>query len=575
MPVNSTEQLRLPPQMPGPKAPPPSSLRLPHWIALWAAALAAAVVMTWPLASGLGTLGRTANSGDGRFAVWNVAWVAHALTTDPTGVYDANIFHPHERTLAYSEANLGAGTLAIPAWLATKNPYAAHNTVVLFVFAASVVFTWLLARRLTGDGAAAATAAAIYAFCPYVFAHTPHIQLLMVAGIPMCLLAFHRLVDAPSPRRGAVLALALAAQALSCAYYGVSAGLTIGYATIFYAWSRRLWGSLAYWAAIAIAAAGSVAIVLPFFLPFLSIQDDTGFARSLDDARTWSAYVRSYLASGSHAHEWMLPLIKEWNGAVLFPGFLALILGVAGVVVGLRRQASGARWSQDRETVVLYGSVAVLTFWATLGPRAGLYTLFYHVIPVFSFLRAPERMGIVVMLCIAVLAAFAVRALGDRWPSRRRALGVAACVAVLLEINDVPFNWRADLPAPQPYKVLAQMPRGAVAEFPFYGTRSDFHLHTRYMLYSTAHWQPLVNGYSDHIPADFRTAAPILATFPSRHAFDELKARRVRYVTINRGRYGRVGAPEVMQRLRPFMAHLRPVADDGDLAIFEVVSWPR
>ena len=449
---------------------------------------------------------------------------------------------------------------------------------MLFGFAASVVFTWLLARRLVGDGAAAATAAALFAFCPYVFAHTAHIQLVMIAGIPMCMLAFHALVDDPTPRRAVLLAAALAAQALSCAYYGVSVGLTIGYGTLFYAWSRRLWASPRYWIAIAIAAVGSVAIVLPFFLPFLSIQNETGFARSLDDARPWSAYVRSYLASGSHAHEWMLPLIKDWNSAVLFPGFLGLILALSGAVIAWRRTNPGsAAWSRDRETAVLYGSVAVLTFWATLGPRAGLYTVFYHVIPVFSFLRAPERMGTVVMLCVAVLAAFAVRALGDRWPARRLAVGAAACLAVLLEINDVPFNWRADVLPPQPYRVLAQMPRGAVAEFPFHGRRIDFHLHTRYMLNSTAHWQPLVNGYSDHIPADFRESAPVLGTFPSGHAFEDLRARRVRYITINRGPngYGRVEGPLVMERLQPYMEHLRPVADDGEVAIFEVVSWPR
>ena len=88
---------------------------------------------------------------------------------------------------------------------------------------------------------------------------------------------------------------------------------------------------------------------------------------------------------------------------------------------------------------------------------------------------------------------------------------------------------------PQPYRVLAQMPRGAVAEFPFYDRRIDFHLHTRYMLNSTAHWQPLVNGYSDHIPADFRESAPCSATFPSRRSFEALRERRVRYITINRG----------------------------------------
>jgi hypothetical protein len=561
----------------------PGPLHLHQWMVLWAAGLLAAVVMTWPLAYGLGSLGRTQNSGDGRFAVWNVAWVAHALTTNPARVYDANIFHPHRRTLAFSEANLGAGTLAVPGWIATRNPLAAHNSVVLFVFAASVVFTWLLARRLTGDGPAAATAAALFAFCPYVFAHTAHIQLLMIAGIPMCMLAFHRLVDAPSPARGVVLGVALAAQALSCAYYGVSVGLTIGYATLFYAWSRRLWLSRRFWLGIATAAVASIAIVLPFFLPFLEIQRETGFARSLDDARQWSAYVRSYLASGSHAHAWLLPIIKDWNSSVLFPGFLAMGLGIAGAIAAVRgvalpvdpagsaeRDARG----RDRETAILYGSIALLTFWATLGPRAGLYTLFHHTVPVFSFLRAPERMGIVVMLCLAVLAAFAVRAMGARFPRHRRTIAALACAAALVELNDIPFNWRTENPFPQPYRLLAQMPRGAVVEFPFYDRRIDFHIHTQYMLYSTAHWQPLVNGYSDHIPEDFRSAAAALATFPSPASFDEMRRRRVRYLTIHRSRYGRAAAPEIRRRLTPFEPHLRLLADDGDVILYEVVSWP-
>ena len=201
------------------------------------AACAAAVVMTWPLAAGIGHLGRTQNTGDGRFSVWNIAWVAHALSTDPIDLFDANIFYPHRRTLAFSESNIGPGLLAVPVWVATRNPFATHNVVLLLAFATSVAGAWLLARRLTGDPAAAATAAVLFGFCPYVFSHTAHIQLLMSAGIPICLLLFHKLVDAPTPRRGVVLGLGLAAQALSCAYYGISAGLTIGLAVLFLAWS--------------------------------------------------------------------------------------------------------------------------------------------------------------------------------------------------------------------------------------------------------------------------------------------------------------------------------------------------
>ena len=107
------------------------------------------VLMTWPLASGMGHLGRTQNSGDGRFAVWNVAWVAHALTTSPADLFDANIFYPHRRALAFSEANIGAGTLAVPVWAATHNPFAAHNSVVLMAFSASVILH--VAARTSAD----------------------------------------------------------------------------------------------------------------------------------------------------------------------------------------------------------------------------------------------------------------------------------------------------------------------------------------------------------------------------------------------------------------------------------------
>ena len=539
-----------------------------------AAALGITIVMTWPLVTGLDSLGRTQNSGDARFAVWNVAWVAHALTTDPGGLYDANIFYPNRRTLAFSEANIGAGTLAVPAWLATRNPFTAHNTVVFMAFTASVVFTWLLGRRLTGDPAAAATAAVLFAFCPYVFAHTAHIQLLMIAGIPLCLLLFHRLADAPSVWRGCALGAALAAQGLSCAYYGVSVGLTIGYATLFVAWYRGSWRSRIYWLSIGVAAAVSIAIVLPFFLPYLDIQEETGFARSLDESRQWSAYLRSYLASGAHAHEWLLPIIRDWNQSVLFPGFVAIALGLAGGLVTWRGNHRERR-SRDRETALLYSSIALLTFWATLGPRAGLYTVFYNVIPVFSFLRAPERMGVVVSLCLAVLAAFAVRALRDRFPARRGIVATVACAAALLELNDIPFDWREADPIPASYQVLAGLPRGPVVEFPFYDRRIDFHIHSRYMLNSTFHWQPLVNGYSDHIPADFRTVAPVLATFPSRESFGAMRQRRVRYLTLHRSRYGRSAAADIEQRLAPYLSHLRLMADDGDVLIYEIVSWPK
>jgi hypothetical protein len=115
-----------------------------------------------------------------------------------------------------------------------------------------------------------------------------------------------------------------------------------------------------------------------------------------------------------------------------------------------------------------------------------------------------------------------------------------------------------------------------LVEFPFYERRIDFHIHTKYMLNSTTHWQPLLNGYSDYIPPDFRTLAVTLAPFPSKESFTAMRERRVRYLAIHRGRdgYGGATAPEIERRLQPYLLHLRLLADDGGMVLYEVVSWP-
>ena len=46
------------------------------------------------------------------------------------------------------------------------------------------------------------------------------------------------------------------------------------------------------------------------------------------------------------------------------------------------------------------------------------------------------------------------------------------------------------------------------------------------MLNSTAHWQPLVNGYSDHIPADFRKTVVPLSSFPVARVVRHSRAGR-------------------------------------------------
>src|SRR5439155_21522247 len=56
--------------------------------------------------------------GDPLFSMWRLAWVAHQLPLDPRHLFDANIFHPAMRTLAYSDAMIVPALIGAPAlWL--------------------------------------------------------------------------------------------------------------------------------------------------------------------------------------------------------------------------------------------------------------------------------------------------------------------------------------------------------------------------------------------------------------------------------------------------------------------------
>jgi hypothetical protein len=521
------------------------------------------VAITFPVAFRLGSLARLENA-DGQFGVWNVSWVARTLVLDPLRVFDANIFYPSRGTLAYSEANLGAGVLAIPVYWATLDPIAAYNFVLLASFVLSAVTAYALAQYLTGHRAAAAVAAVCFAYCPYVFSHLPHIQLLFIGGLPLGLLTLHRLVDRPGLGRGVLLGLALAFQTYLCAYYGLFLVLAVGYGVIFFAVSRRLWADRRFLGGLAAGALVAALVTLPLVVPYLAHRQAIGDVRTLESSRLWAATWRTYFASAAYAHAWMLPLVGRW-GELLFPGFVATLLGSAGAVAGWL--AGGRR----RELVVFYASLGALAFWASFGPDAGLYRLLHATMPGFTFLRAPSRFGVFPLLTLSVFAGMALAA-GLPRPARGRAAAALAFVLAVAE-SMVPLNFRPVPPTSPAHQQLAALPPGALLELPVYSQRFAF-LRARYMLWSTVHWKPLVNAYSDYTPPEFLERLPAIAQFPSQEAFDAL-APGVRYALFHLDAYRKPETREALEAgLRAFAAYLRPLYADDDTLLYEILEYP-
>lgn len=521
-----------------------------------------ASVFTLPVIFHFTNAGRI-DTNDGRWSIWVVSWVAHALTTDPWQLFRANIFFPHTNALAFSEGNIVEGVIGAPVWAVTKNPYTTHNFVFLFSFVQSFVATYYLLRHLTGDRRAAIVCGVMYAYCPFAFVRQAHIQLLMIGFLPWCLLAWHRFLDRVSVVRALELGVVMWLTGLACAYYGIFAGGMIALAATWFAIARGQWKDLRYWAMVALAAVTSVGLIAPFFLPYLQMQESTGFQRTI--AGQYSANPGAWLLSSAWAHRWWAPYLNQPSEA-LFPGIMAIVLGVTGARVALRSEWRDAAW--------YYIGLAIVTLWITFGPAAGVYTLLYHTVPVFSFLRAPSRAGIVVTLCLVVLAAPAMVAI-----MKRRGANLAFAVLLLLVIADLyraPLRTREAAPLPMAYQELARLPKAPTIEMPYWATSIEYHGHAEYMLASTWHWQPLINGYSDHIPQDWRDSAPILNTFPSREAFAVLEPLQAKYAVIHFDLMRREDRDAMRQRLDVAYAnYLRPVIKDGDVWLYEITGWPR
>jgi hypothetical protein len=199
----------------------------------------------------------------------------------------------------------------------------------------------------------------------------------------------------------------------------------------------------------------------------------------------------------------------------------------------------------------------------------------FDTVPLFSFLRAPARMGVIVALCLTVLSSAAL-APWLRAMRRPRAWTAALVLVAALELNGAPLaNQREAPPVPEAYRVLARLPRGPLAEFPYFYRRGDFPRHAEYMLGATVHWQPLINGYSDHIPAEWRETVTPLSSFPTRESFSILGKLGARYAVFHLGMYDRRSRARLIERLDTYGRYLRPLVKQDDVWLYEIVDWPN
>lgn len=509
-----------------------------------------AIAHTWPLASRLDYWSRHDNA-DTILNEWVLAWIAHILPQHPFQLFNANIFYPEPRTLAFSEHMIVQGLLGLPLFAAGISPLVVYNLVLLAGFVLTAFSMYVLILRWTEDHAAGILAGCLAAFNAHTFTRLPHLQALHVEFLPVVLLLLDRLMTKPRVWTGVLLGIAFALQGLTSYYWLVFTAFGVAAAAIV---RREAWRGANARVLVVPAIAAVVtaaAMLLPFLWPYFRVSATLGVVRSLDDVALYSGGWRDYLSTPGRLHflAWSHIVWGPGGKTPLFPGLVSL--GFAAVALaGVRRDAR----------VLMLAAVVLVSLLLSLGTNLPGYGALYAAIPLLRGIRAPVRAGHLVLIALAALAGLGLARV--RRGRSARLAGVLAAGAVFLATAEA---WVAPIgfkPGKHPASVAAVLknePRAVVACFPMPPPNAPF-TNAQYMLDSMLHWKPMLNGYSGFVPASYVRHWELLKDFPAPGALAYLKHTGVTHVIT----YGDAPSSDALQR----------IAGDGDVTVFRL-RWER
>jgi PA14 domain-containing protein len=516
--------------------------------------IALAILHTWPLASDPARLSRNDN-GDTMLNEWTLAWFAHQAPRDPLHLYDANIFYPERRTLAYSEAMIVQSAIGAPIRWLGAGPVLVYNLVLLAGFVLTGWTMSLVIAKWTGDWIAGLASGILIGFNAHTLTRIPHLQAHHVEFLPLALFALDRLLRQQSARHAISLSLWFTLQALTSVYLLVFTAVAMIAATLARPedwWGRR---SSAVFRQAMLAAGLAGVILLPFLLPYWHLYEEQGLSRSLAEVRMYSASWTDYLMTPGRLHyAWWSH--RFGRGTALFPGFVGL--GLTGLAIWL----GGAMKNQRARMCLAAGLCGVLL---SFGPKLPGYAMLYEFVPPLHAIRAAARFGYLGIVAVAMVGGFGLAELRRRLPGRiARPLSVLVLVLAALEPFAAPLGLKRAADISPIYRQVRSEPGAIVVEMPFPSPRAVF-VNAQYMLNSTAHWKPILNGYSGFVPGSYRVHSELLSGFPDATSIAALQALGVTHVFVHLGSYG----ADSVRRIDTTAA-LRKMAQEGTIALYRL-----
>jgi hypothetical protein len=332
------------------------------------------------------------------------------------------------------------------------------------------------------------------------------------------------------------------AQFFSCIYYGMFLTLALALAAPLLLLTPGRAPHVAIARAVLVGALLCAVPLWAYVAPYRANQQTLG-ARAAWEIDAWSASPDSFVSAPPENRLYGQRL-STYGGTEkrLFPGVLALLLGIVGL------------WAaRSRRDIWMYVAVLVMSGVLALGTRTPVYSAMLSLVAPLRGLRAPARFGMVMALAVAVLAG-----LGASWvlartrrPAWRHLIGLLLVGGLLIEYASVVGPLRPYVQRPPVYAMwLRAQPAGAVLELPAPRSWGLPLYDPEWSYLARFHRHRLVNGYSGYYPRSYLDLLNSLVHFPDAGSLETLHAHGVRYIVVHEDRYLPVDFLEFDSRLR-------------------------
>ena len=483
---------------------------------IFAVFTALTVVMTWPLPRYMGIA--VQDLGDPLYKIWIIRAVQHQLVNQPGDFWDANMGYPFEMSLLFSEPLIGTALLHWPIFLVTGNDVLGYNTLFLLSFVTVGAGMALLIRELTGSSGAGVVAGAMAAFSPYRYGHLSHLNLLSYGWLMLSLWMIVRFARTRQLRYASFGCALLILQFHASDTLAVFSLVVVAVFICACIWSYCLQRDRTFLIGAAAFVVLPVASFFPVIAGRLEMNRIYGFERTMSELIRGSAIPADYLSVHPHNYLWG-GILREAYPNPLFPGLIAIVAAVIGLVLCLRRLTP---WIATGAVLIVFGVVM------SLGPQLDAggrtiplpYQLFAEYVPGGDSMRDVARFGVLALLGVHLLAGLGIAALlglaRARIPEARWTVVSVTAIVVLTALTLMEYRTETSAESvdrsPERlavYEWLADQPDGPVLELPADGHWTSLSRSIQPMYYSTWHWHPVIALYGSFVPPEH---VPLLRT---------------------------------------------------------------